>query len=168
MSKYPLTGFSKISWEEFCGMLEMLQLYKSLGNEQKEIIDLMMLGMQKREEQQAAQRGFASTASKLANVASPQHLSNEDSPQSVTSDSLRYPKRVAQQELDESYQKGDIVKIIADDEYYGILVKIYEKCVDSRRSDLYAVVPLSNLGEANLGLKIYAGCSLQLVSGERP
>jgi hypothetical protein len=53
------------------------------------------------EEQQAAQRGFASTASKLANVASPQHLSNEDSPQSVTSDSLRYPKRVAQQEHEE-------------------------------------------------------------------
>jgi len=68
----------------------------------------------------------------------------------------------AARKLDESYKKGDIVKIIADDEYYGILCKIYENCVDSTRKDLYAVVPIS--GETNLGQKIYAGCSLQLVS----
>ena len=143
MSKYPLTGFSKISWEEFCGMLEILQLYKSLGSEQKDIIDLMMLGMQKREEVKRAEGGKFTT----------------DGFYTFT-EIRRDPE--AGKKLDESYKKGDIVKVIANDEYFGILCKIYEKCVDSTRKDLYAVVPIS--GEINLGQKIYAGCSLQLVA----
>jgi hypothetical protein len=146
INKYPLSGFSKISWEEFCGMLHVLQLYNRLGNEQKEIIDLMMLGMQKREEMKGNRNPLAAKPP----IASEACHSSEAAMQSKG--------LYLDLSLNESYKKGDIVKIIANDEYFGTLCKIYEKCVDSTRKDLYAVVPIP--GQINFGQKIYAGCSL--------
>lgn len=49
INKYPLTGFSKIEYEEFLGILHMLSLYSSLTKEQRHIIDLIMDGMKYRE-----------------------------------------------------------------------------------------------------------------------
>lgn len=53
MSKsYPLTGFSKISWEELMGIIEMLKLFSSLDDTGKEAITLMIDGMKYRESKQ--------------------------------------------------------------------------------------------------------------------
>lgn len=142
MNKYPLTGFDKISYEEFCGILEVLNNYSKLSADQKEIIDLLMLGMKKREEIELSKSGeFTKDGFK-------------------SFDELK-KERSSGQKLDESYQKGDIVKIIADDEYYGLIGKIDEKISDPVRNDLYAVT-LS--GYKDSIKKIYAGCSLQLIA----
>lgn len=45
INKYPLTGFNKISYEELLGILEMLKLFSSLKEEEKEMIMLMMDGL---------------------------------------------------------------------------------------------------------------------------
>jgi hypothetical protein len=123
MKNNPLSGFDKITWEEFCGILEMLQLYKSLSEEKKEIIDLLMLGMQKR---------------------------NEEKKPSIDP-AVGIP--------DDAFQKGDIVKFIKDDEWFGDFGKIYEKVPDSSRKDLYIVIH-----NVTCQQRLYAGCSLQFIS----
>jgi hypothetical protein len=72
-------------------------------------------------EQQAAQRGFASTANKFANVASPQHLSNEASPKAVASDSLHCPKGVAPKEHNDCPFCGKILSKEKGEEDHGCL-----------------------------------------------
>jgi hypothetical protein len=47
--KYPLTGFSKITWEELLGIMDMLNSFKTLGETEKELILLAMQGMKARE-----------------------------------------------------------------------------------------------------------------------
>ena len=49
INNYPLTGFSKITYEEFLGIAEMLKLFSSLGEKEKEVILLVMDGMKYRE-----------------------------------------------------------------------------------------------------------------------
>jgi hypothetical protein len=46
--KYPLTGFSKISFEEFMGILSVLRVFGELSKEKQEQIMLMMDGMKYR------------------------------------------------------------------------------------------------------------------------
>lgn len=53
MNKYPLSGFSKISFEEFLGILHILKLYGSLDDDQKEIINLLMDGLKFRNNNKA-------------------------------------------------------------------------------------------------------------------
>ena len=48
-NNYPLTGFSKISWEELMGIFEMLKLFGSLDGQLKEAIMLMIDGLKFRE-----------------------------------------------------------------------------------------------------------------------
>ena len=49
INNYPLTGFSKITYEEFLGIAEMLKLFSSLCENEKEIILLIMDGMKFRQ-----------------------------------------------------------------------------------------------------------------------
>lgn len=42
---YPLTGFDKITFEEFCGIYEILKLFSSLDDKDKEVIMLLMDGL---------------------------------------------------------------------------------------------------------------------------
>lgn len=51
INKYPLSGFSKISYEEFLGIFHILSLYSSLTEEQRDMIDLVIDGMKFRENQ---------------------------------------------------------------------------------------------------------------------
>ena len=44
-SKYPLTGFSKISYDELLGIIDMLNTFKELGDMEKDLILLAMAGM---------------------------------------------------------------------------------------------------------------------------
>lgn len=48
-TKYPLTGFGKISWEEFLGIMDMLELFRGLDKENKNLILYVMDGMKYRE-----------------------------------------------------------------------------------------------------------------------
>lgn len=49
-NELPLTGFSKISYQEFLGIFEVIKTYESLNSEEREMIDLIMIGMKTREE----------------------------------------------------------------------------------------------------------------------
>jgi len=59
--------------------------------------------------------------------------------------------------LDESYESGDQVKVIANDGNFGAVGFIYQRVPDSTRRDLYMVTFGLN------GQRLYAGCSLQLI-----
>lgn len=58
INKYPLSGFSKISYEEFLGILHILNLYSSLDEDQKNMVNLMMDGLKFRENSEEKERGI--------------------------------------------------------------------------------------------------------------
>ena len=46
---FPLSGFNKITYQEFMGIVQVLNIYSSLGENEKEIVMLVMDGMKYRE-----------------------------------------------------------------------------------------------------------------------
>lgn len=49
-SKYPLTGFSKITYEELLGIIKILKLFSSLSKQDQSAVNLMMDGLKFRSE----------------------------------------------------------------------------------------------------------------------
>lgn len=49
INSYPLSGFSKISYDEFKGIFHILSLYSSLTEEEKRMVSLCMDGLKFRE-----------------------------------------------------------------------------------------------------------------------